>query len=277
MDLPSPDQLRADLKALDAASGTGERIVEETIAALDPPAVPGLGGPGDSPDGDPAGLASWIDHTELHPDATTADVDQILEEAMERGFASVCIAPTHVPRAAEALAATEVDVCTVVGFPHGANRSTTKAHEAHIAVIDGARELDMVVNIGALRDGRFADAEADVRAVVEAGRDAADTVDASVQVKMILETALLSDAQKAVACTVAKRAGADFVKTSTGFADGGATVPDVALMGQIVGSDLGVKASGGVGTPEEARRMIAHGATRIGASGSVGIVAGSPA
>jgi len=277
MNLPSTDQLRADLVDLQPATGTGRRIIEQTVAALDPPAVPGLGGPSDEPDGDPADLARQIDHTELHPDATETDVDRVIEEAIEHGFASVCIAPTHVPRTADALGGTEIDVCTVIGFPHGANRSTTKAHEAHIAVIDGARELDMVVNIGAMCDGRFADAEADVRAVVEAGHDAADTVGASIQVKVILETALLSDAEKAVACTLSKRAGADFVKTSTGFAKGGATLPDVALMRQIVGPDLGVKASGGVGTAEAARHMMAYGATRIGASGSVGIVAGTAA
>jgi deoxyribose-phosphate aldolase len=280
MSLPSIDSLRTDLQTLQPASGTGESIVRETREALATARVPGLGGPTDPPGGPPSDLAGYIDHTELHPEATTAEVTAVIDDAREYGFASVCIAPTHVPRAAAALDGTAVDVCTVVGFPHGANRSTTKAHEAHTAVIDGAREVDLVLNVGAIRDGRFGAAEADVRAVVEAAQDAADKVDASrdgLEVKVILETALLTDAQKAVACTVAKRAGATFVKTSTGFADGGATAEDVALMRQIVGDACGVKASGGVGSASDARRMIAHGATRIGASGSVGIVTGTSA
>jgi deoxyribose-phosphate aldolase len=160
----------------------------------------------------------------------------------------------------------------VVGFPHGANRTATKAQEAERAVADGARELDMVVALGAVTSGRYSDAEADVRAVVTAARDAEEAVGAPVPVKVILETALLSPAQTAVACVLARRAGADFVKTSTGFAASGARAEDVALMRQVVGPDLGVKASGGVGSVDEVRRMVAHGATRIGASGSVAIM-----
>jgi len=272
MTLPDSASLQSDLEAIRSSVPQAAPYVDRAVSALASPVRPGLGGPTEAPDLSASDLAALIDHTELHPDATDADVDQVLTEALRHGFASVCIAPSQVPRAAEALADSGVAVCTVVGFPHGANRSSTKAHEAHLAVIDGARELDMVLNLGALTSGRFADVEADIRAVVEAGHDAADKVGAEVEVKVILETALLTDAEKAVACVLATRAGADFVKTSTGFADGGATIEDVALMRQVVGPDLGVKASGGVGSAADVRRMVAHGATRIGASGSVGIM-----
>ena len=272
MALPDPVSLQSDLEAIRSSSPNAAPYVDRAIAALQSPARPGLGGPANPPDVSTDELAALIDHTELHPDATDADVDQVLNEALQHGFASVCIAPSQVPRAANTLADSGVAVCTVVGFPHGANRSSTKAHEAHLAVIDGARELDMVLDIGAIKSGRYADVEADIRAVVEAGQDAADKVGVDVKVKVILETALLTEAEKALACVLAQRAGANFVKTSTGFASGGATVEDVALMRQMVGSDLGVKASGGVGTAADARRMVAHGATRLGASGSVGIM-----
>lgn len=246
-------------------------IVDDALDVLSEPARPGLGGPGEVPDLSADEVAALIDHTQLRPEATEADVLRACEEAREHTFASVCIAPCHVARAAEALAGTDVAVCTVIGFPHGANRTSTKVHEARLAIGDGAREIDMVLNVGALRSGRFADVEADVQAVVNAAREASEEV----VVKVILETALLTDGEKAVACAAVRRAGADFAKTSTGFASGGATTDDVALMRQVVGPDLGVKASGGVGSVEDVRSMVAHGATRIGASGSVGIMEGT--
>ena len=272
MPVPSIETLRAALRELrDAAAVPDAPIVEDALEAIEEPARPGLGGPRDVPDLAPGDVAALIDHTQLRPEATEADVLRACEEAREHAFASVCIAPCHVPRAAQALDDSGVAVCTVIGFPHGANRTSTKVHEARLAIGDGAREIDMVLNVGALRSSRFADVEADVQAVVEAARGSSDDV----VVKVILETALLTDGEKAVACAAVRRAGADFVKTSTGFASGGATTDDVALMRQVVGPDLGVKASGGVGSGEDVRSMVAHGATRIGASGSVGIMEGT--
>jgi deoxyribose-phosphate aldolase len=273
MSHPDPDALASALEALrDDVSSAAAAYVEEARAALTPPATPGLGGPAPEEALAPAALAGVIDHTQLRPAATDAQIETLCEEARSNGFAAACVHPVHLPRVARALADTDVTPSTVVGFPHGAHQPAIKAQEAERAVMAGARELDMVLSLGAVTSGRYADAEADVRAVVTAARDAAQVVDAPVAVKVILETALLSAPQVAVACVIARRAGADFVKTSTGFASGGARSEDVALMRQIVGPDLGVKASGGIGSVAQARAMRAHGASRLGASGSVAII-----
>jgi deoxyribose-phosphate aldolase len=273
MSVPDPEPLSSALRDLgEAASPDATPYVEAALDAVASPSRPGLAGPTSAPDLTAAEIAALIDHTQLRPAAADDQIDQCCEEAAQHGFASVCVHPTFVPRVARRLEGTGVTPCTVVGFPHGANRSAIKAQEAEQAVTDGARELDMVLALGAVASGRYSDAEADVRAVVMAARDAGESVGAPVPVKVILEAALLSPAQVAVASVVARRAGADFVKTSTGFASGGARTDDVALMREVVGTDLGVKASGGVGTVDDVRRMVAHGATRIGASGSVAIM-----
>jgi len=273
MPVPDPDALITALRSLRAdGSASAAEYVDEALEAVSVPASPGLAGPDEPPSLTPAVVAGAIDHTQLRPAATDAQIDQVCEEATTYQFASVCVHPTFVPRVVRHLADTDVTPCTVVGFPHGANRTATKAQEAERAVMDGARELDMVLALGALTSGRYADAEADIRGVVTAAREQGEAVDAHVPVKVILETALLTPAQTALACVLARRAGADFVKTSTGFAATGARAEDVALMRQVVGTDLGVKASGGVGSVADLRRMMAHGATRIGASGSVAIV-----
>ncbi len=209
-------------------------------------------------------LAKWIDHTLLKPDATQADIESVCTDAREHGFASVCINPTWVPLAYKMLRGYESRVCTVIGFPLGATFPEVKAAEARLAVEQGADEVDMVINIGALKSGDYPLVEHDIRSVVRAaGRRI---------VKVILETCLLTDEEKVTASAIAKKAGANFVKTSTGFSTGGATVKDVALMRKAVGSEMGVKASGGVRTYEEACKMVEAGATRIGASASVAIV-----
>ena len=209
--------------------------------------------------------ASLIDHTLLKPEATDEDIRKLCEEAARYHFASVCINPTWVRAAACNLRGSGVPVCTVIGFPLGATLSDVKAYEARRAILDGAREVDMVINIGALKSGDDCLVEQDIRAVVEAAHEY------EVTCKVIIETALLTDEEKVRACLAAKRAGADFVKTSTGFSKGGATVADVALMRQAVGSELGVKASGGVKGLEDVRKMVEAGATRIGASVGVKI------
>ncbi len=209
-------------------------------------------------------LAHWIDHTLLKPDATQQEVESICKDAREHNFASVCINPTWVPLAYKMLRGYESRVCTVVGFPLGATFPEVKAQETKSAIEAGADEIDMVINVGALKSGDYALVERDIRAVTRAaGRRL---------VKVILETCLLTDEEKVQASAISKKAGANFVKTSTGFSSGGATVKDVALMRQAVGSEMGVKASGGVRTYEEACKMVEAGATRIGASASVAIV-----
>jgi len=215
-------------------------------------------------------LARMIDHTLLAPTATRAEVAALCDEARENCFASVCVNPWWVRLASEALAESPVRVCTVVGFPLGANRSETKVYEALRAVEDGAVELDMVLNSGALRSGDYSAVERDIAGVVEAGRGRAI-------VKVILETGHLTDEEKVKACVLARRAGAHFVKTSTGFGKGGATEADVRLMRRVVGPALGVKASGGVKDQPTALRMIEAGATRIGASAGIRIVHGNGA
>ena len=209
--------------------------------------------------------ASLIDHTLLKPEASESDIKKLCSEAAEFGFASVCVNPGWVKRAAEFLKGTGVPVCTVIGFPLGATLPDVKAYEARRSIFNGAREVDMVINIGALKSGDDCLVEDDIRAVVDAAHEN------HILCKVIIETALLTDDEKVRACLAAKNAGADFVKTSTGFAKGGATADDVSLMRRTVGSALGVKASGGVKGIDDARAMFEAGATRIGASVGVKI------
>ncbi len=215
-------------------------------------------------------LARMIDHTALKPQTTEEDIRLLCGEAREFCFASVCISPAYVPLAAELLRGTPVATCTVIGFPHGATQTNTKALEAETAIRDGATEIDMVINVGMHKSGRYTYVEDDIRAVVTTARGTAS----GIIVKVILETALLTDREKVIACVLAQNAGADFVKTSTGFAKGGATEQDITMMRRAVGPRMGVKASGGVRSTDDAERMIARGATRIGASASVAIVKG---
>jgi len=217
----------------------------------------------------PLDLAQFIDHTMLNPDATAADIDRLCSEAEQYQFASVCINPTWVKRAANNLRGTGVPVCTVIGFPLGATTTEVKMTEARKALRDGAREIDMVLNIGALKSGETELVYNDIAKVVDAAHEVGAIC------KVILETALLGDEEKVIASALSKRARADFVKTSTGFGPGGATVYDVALMRETVGPEMGVKASGGVRTADDAEDMIAAGATRIGASAGVQIVSRS--
>jgi deoxyribose-phosphate aldolase len=213
-----------------------------------------------------AEVARYIDHTLLKPDAARAEVEKLCQEARAYSFASVCVNPTWVKECAFALYGSPVKVCTVVGFPLGATLPDVKAYETRRAIFDGATEIDMVINVGALKSGDDALVRRDISAVVEAAHEACAIV------KVIIEAALLTDEEKVRACRLAKEAGADFVKTSTGFSKGGATVADIALMRQTVGGALGVKAAGGVKDLRAAREMIAAGATRIGASAGVAIV-----
>ena len=217
----------------------------------------------------PLDLARYIDHTLLSPETTAADIDRLSSEAEQYGFASVCINPTWVKRAATNLRGTSVPVCTVIGFPLGATTTEVKAMEARKALRDGAREIDMVINVGALKSGDHELVLNDISKVVDAAHEVGAVC------KVILETALLTDEEKVIASALSKRAKADFVKTSTGFGPGGATVYDVALMRETVGPEMGVKASGGVRTADDAEDMIAAGATRIGASAGVQIVSGA--
>ncbi len=210
--------------------------------------------------------AKFIDHTLLKPESKRQQIDQIIDEAKEYNFKSICVNPTHVKYAAERLNDSDVLVCTVIGFPLGATTTATKIFETEDAIKNGATELDMVINIGALKDGRFEDVQKDIEGVVGAANGKT--------VKVIIETVLLSDEEKVKASELAKAAGADFVKTSTGFAGGGATPEDVKLMKDTVGDELEVKASGGVRSLEDFNKMIDAGATRIGASAGVQIIQG---
>ncbi len=214
-----------------------------------------------------AEVAAMIDHTILKADATREEVLHICKEAAEHKFATVCVNAGWVPLVAEALKGTGVGITTVVGFPLGATTTASKAFEAAEAIQAGATEIDMVLNVGLLKSGDAEGVQRDVEGVVAACRDKA-------ALKVILETGLLSDEEKELACKLCVKAGANFVKTSTGFGKGGATAEDIALMRRVVGPDLGVKASGGVRDLETALQMIAAGATRIGASASVAIVTG---
>ncbi len=212
------------------------------------------------------GVGAMIDHTLLKPDASRKDIEALCREAAEYRFASVCVNPTWVSACAQWLRGGDVKVCSVVGFPLGATTPDTKHYEARRAIFDGATEIDMVINVGALKSGDLRLVERDIEGVTAPCREA------SALSKVIIEAALLTDDEKIAACTLAKAAGADFVKTSTGFGPGGATVADVALMRRVVGSEMGVKAAGGVRDLEGLQAMIAAGATRIGASAGVRIV-----
>jgi deoxyribose-phosphate aldolase len=217
--------------------------------------------------GGPAGtVADMIDHTLLKPDATRQDIEALCREAAQYQFASVCVNPTWVATCTRLLRDSRVTVCSVVGFPLGATTSDTKHFETRRAIFDGACEIDMVINVGALKSGDLRVVERDIEAVTTPCREARALS------KVIIEAALLTDEEKITACTLAKAAGADFVKTSTGFGPGGATVHDVALMRRVVGEEMGVKAAGGVRDLEALKAMVAAGATRIGASAGVRIV-----
>lgn len=211
-------------------------------------------------------VAKYIDHTLLKPDSTREQIDKILEEAKKYQFKSVCINPTHVSYASQKLQDTDVLVCTVIGFPLGATTTDVKIFETENAIKNGASEIDMVINIGALKDQRYDEVQKDIEGVIAAANGKT--------VKVIIETVLLTDEEKDKACELAEKAGATFVKTSTGFAGGGATPEDVKLMKDTVGNRLEVKASGGVRSLEDFEKMIEAGATRIGASAGVQIIEG---
>lgn len=214
-------------------------------------------------------LNKFIDHTLLKPETMQEMIDKLCAEAKEHDFMSVCVNPFWVKRSAELLAGTDVKVCTVIGFPLGANTTAVKVAETRDAIANGATEIDMVLNVGALKSGDLETVKQDVAAVKQAAGD--------VLVKVILETGLLTDQEKETACKLCVEAGADYVKTSTGFGAGGATVEDIALMRKTVGPDVGVKASGGVRDGETALAMIEAGASRIGTSSGIAIVTGAKA
>jgi deoxyribose-phosphate aldolase len=216
--------------------------------------------------GAPGGVAAMIDHTLLKPDATRADIEALCREASEYKFASVCVNPTWVALCARLLRGSGVKVCSVVGFPLGATTADTKHYETRRAIFDGAREIDMVINIGALKSGDLRLVERDIESVTVPCRESGALS------KVIIEAALLTDDEKVTACTLAKAAAADYVKTSTGFGPGGATPADVMLMRRVVGEEMGVKAAGGVRDLEALKAMVAAGATRVGASAGVRIV-----
>lgn len=215
-------------------------------------------------------MAKMIDHTILKPVATAEEVAKLCREAAENVFASVCINASYVPDAVKALENTGIPVCTVVGFPLGATSKASKAFEAAEAVKAGALEVDMVINVGFLKSGRTNEVFEDIKAVV----DATVAANSAAIVKVIIETCLLTDEEKVTACELSKKAGAHFVKTSTGFSTGGATVEDIALMRKTVGPDMGVKASGGIRNTEQAIAMVNAGANRIGASAGIEIISG---
>jgi deoxyribose-phosphate aldolase len=265
---PPPNTTGAAMASCPPCTGCGHCVSKRTddVRAMLAPALPGarvsanLGVPEV-----PADVAKLIDHTLLRPDATYDEIDKLCDEARKYGFASVCVNSMHVKRCAARLRGATPVVCTVVGFPLGATPREIKALEARRAIRDGAREVDMVIPVGALKSGDHQAVFDDIRTVAEAAREGRAIL------KVILETALLTDEEKVAACLLARRARADFVKTSTGFAKGGATAHDVALMARAVEHKLGVKASGGVASAADARKMIAAGATRIGASVGVKI------
>src|SRR5436309_12659214 len=216
--------------------------------------------------GAPSGVSSMIDHTLLKPDATRQNIEELCREAAQFKFATVCVNPAWVSLCARLLTGSGVRVCSVVGFPLGATTADVKGYETQRAIFDGAREIDMVINVGALKSGDLRTVERDIEAVVAPCRACGALS------KVIIEAALLTDDEKITACTLAKAAGADFVKTSTGFGPGGATAADVALMRRVVGSEMGVKAAGGVRDLDGLKAMVAAGATRVGASAGVKIL-----
>ncbi|NCC36885.1 MAG: deoxyribose-phosphate aldolase [Chloroflexia bacterium] len=240
--------------------------VTQQLAAI--PDVPS-GAPLVRPPLDPSTtpIAHLIDHTIVKPEAVTPQIEQLCREASEHHFASVCVSPIFVPLCAQLLANTPVAVCTVVGFPSGASTTACKVFETQEALDHGAREIDMVLAIGRLKAGEWRETAHDLHAVIQASHAAGALV------KVIIETALLTEEEKVAACLLAVRTGADFVKTSTGFAGGGATVADIRLMRQVVGPHVGVKASGGIRTLATAQALIEAGADRIGTSAGVAIVA----
>lgn len=213
-------------------------------------------------------LASYIDHTLLKQNATSEQIIQLCAEAREYQFASVCVNPTHVRLCAELLRNSGVKVCTVIGFPLGANTTATKVFETKDAIQNGATEIDMVINIGALKHGDYTLVSKDISEIAKA------THEGGAILKVIIETCLLNEEEKVIACLLAKQAGADYVKTSTGFSTAGATLEDVALMRKVVGPEMGVKAAGGVRNLEDAEKMVEAGATRLGASAGVQIMQG---
>jgi deoxyribose-phosphate aldolase len=216
--------------------------------------------------GAPADIAAMIDHTLLKPDATRLQIEELCREAAQFAFATVCVNPAWVALSARLLAGSSVGVCSVVGFPLGATTADVKAYETRRAIFDGAREIDMVINVGALKSGDLRVVERDIEAVTRPCRECGALS------KVIIEAALLTDDEKVTACSLAKAAAADYVKTSTGFGPGGATAADVALMRRVVGAEMGVKAAGGVRDLDSVKAMIAAGATRVGASAGVKIV-----
>lgn len=219
--------------------------------------------------GDIVEIAKMIDHTLLKPDATDSEIKKIADEAKEYGFASVCVNPCHVKLVADALKDTDVKVCTVIGFPLGANTTETKVFETKEAILNGANEIDMVLNIGKLKSGDYDYVKKDIEAVTNTAKSFGEII-----VKVILETCYLTDDEKVRACKITVDAGADFVKTSTGFGSGGATVHDVELMRKTVGENFGVKASGGIRTADFAKEIVKAGANRIGTSSGIQIVTG---
>jgi deoxyribose-phosphate aldolase len=250
-----------------------ERIVAEVVrrmgAAGQPgaPATSGAAAAPAAPSIAPADLAGYIDHTMLRPEAPTSAFDKLCQEALQHRFYGVCVNSCRVAYVARKLQGTGIKVCSVVGFPLGAMTARSKAFEAREAIADGAAEIDMVINIGLLKSGNLAAVEEDIRAVRRATRG-------TTVLKVIIETGLLTQDEKVLACELAKKAGADFVKTCTGFSGGAASVEDVALMRRAVGPDMGVKASGGVRTYKGAAALVAAGATRLGCTASVAIVTG---
>jgi deoxyribose-phosphate aldolase len=261
-----PDHHEAETRdRLKMFSISGAKGPEETRALAEAGAARVVATTGYCPASD--GLASLIDHTLLKPDAAREDIERLCREAAQFCFASVCVNPNWVPLCRDLLRGSGVKVCTVIGFPFGSHLPDVKAYEARRAVEQGAEEVDMVINIGALKSKDYATVEKDIAGVVNA-------VGKNTVVKVILETAMLTREEKIMGSTLAKAAGADFVKTSTGYGGGGATVDDIRLMRETVGPELGVKASGGIRTKEDVEAMVAAGATRIGASAGVKIVRG---
>ena len=242
-----------------------DKIIDKVIAEVNGKVPSGAQNSNSTQSGND--LADKIDHTILKPDATRDEIIRLCNEAREYGFISVCVNPCWVKTASEQLYGSDVMVCSVIGFPLGTNTTCLKEEETKRAVSDGAREIDMVLNVGKLKSGDLEFVHNDIKSVV----DAADPA----HVKVIIETCLLTDEEKVAACVIAKQAGAHFVKTSTGFSKAGATVEDVALMRKVVGDSMGVKAAGGIRDRQTAEAMIRAGASRIGASASVAIVKGA--
>ena len=264
LDLPGSSEDTCDGESCSSCGHCASKRPDEVQTIVDQGAVRVSATPGTG--AVQADMAQLIDHTLLKPEANNADLRKLCDEARQYNFATVCVNSANVGRCRSFLAGSSVKICAVVGFPLGAMASGAKAFEAREAVRNGASEIDMVINIGALKAGDFPTVMEDISRVVAASRPA--------KVKVILETGMLTDEEKVAGCTLSKLAGAHFVKTSTGFGKGGATVDDIALMRRVVGGEMGVKASGGIKTAADVRNMVAAGATRIGASAGVAIVTG---